>query len=137
MKNYFLISSFLVLFFPPNSEMKLKVFPESNSVELEQEKNSLIIHGKIVDNLGDSFKYAKVKILNSKQKIKVNEIGNYKINVFEILNEKNELIIEYSFLGFKTEKRKITKKIFDKNNKLEMNIQLKEDTIVIECPNGK
>ena len=137
MKNYLLILSSLILFCFLENDINSKIISETNSTELKQEKDSLIIFGKITDNVGDSFKYVKVEILNPKQKIKVNENGNYKINVLDILNKKNELTIKFSFLGFKTEKRKIKKELFKMNNKLEMNIKLKEDRIVIECPNGK
>jgi hypothetical protein len=137
MKNYFLILSSLILFYSLENDVKSKIISESDSFELKLEKDSLIVFGKITDNVGDSFKYAKVEILNSKQEIKVNENGNYKIDVFKILNKKNEITIKFSFLGFKTEKRTINKKLFNKNNKLEMNVGLKEDRIIIVCPNGK
>jgi len=132
MKKYFLILSPLILFYFVVNGIKPKVLSEPNAVRWK-EKDSLIIYGKVRDNLGELFNYAKIKIQNSKQIINVEENGTYKINVIDLLNKKDELIIEFSFLGYKTEKRKIKRDLFDENNTLEMNIKLKELPIVIEC----
>tara|TARA_R110000787_G_scaffold135791_4_gene248164 strand:+ start:817 stop:1227 length:411 start_codon:yes stop_codon:yes gene_type:complete len=136
MKNYFLILSFLTLFSNYESITNHENNRDSNTVELKQKKDSLVVYGVIKDNVGESFKYARVKIHNSKRKITVDENGKYRINVIELLNKKKELTIEFSFVGFKTEKRKITKELFKKNNMLEINVGLKEGSVVIEC-NGK
>jgi hypothetical protein len=136
MKPYLITLAFLILFYTSKKEVKPKIEFNSSSFELIKEKDSLVIYGKIKDNIGESFKYVNIHIQDSNLKIKVDEKGNYKTNVFQILNEKNELTIIFSFLGYKTEKRKITKKSFNKNNKLEINIKLKEDIAIIECPTG-
>ena len=136
MKNYFLILSILTLFSSFESKTNYEIISESNTVELEQKKDSLIIYGIIKDNVGDSFKHAIVKVQNSERKIIVDENGKYSINVSELLNKRKELTIEFSFVGFKTEKRKIKRRLF-KKNMLEINVDLKEDAIVIECPTGK
>ncbi|AUC85272.1 hypothetical protein CW731_08205 [Polaribacter sp. ALD11] len=128
-----MILSSLFLFYTLNNKIK----SEPNFVDLKQKKDSLIIYGKIKDNVSDSFKYAKVEIQSSKQKIKVSKKGSYEINVTELFNKKNELILKFSFLGYKTEKRKVNKELFKMNNMLEINIRLKENNIVIECPTGK
>lgn len=132
MKFFLIILASLIQFYP----LKRETILESNSIELIKEKDSLVIYGKIKDNIGDSFKYVNVHIQNSNQKIKVDKNGNYKVNVFEFLNKNKELIIQFSFLGYKTEKRRVTKDLFNKNNILEMNIKLMEDNTKIECPNG-
>ncbi|MBP1840770.1 carboxypeptidase-like regulatory domain-containing protein [Formosa algae] len=136
MKIYFLILYPLVLFSMLKgeiiSETRIKTIP----FELKQEKDSLIIYGKVNDNIGELFEYVTVKIQNSKTKSTVNKYGEYRINVTEQLNKNKKIVIEFYFLGYKTERREIKKKLFKKNNILEMNIKMKEEVTIIECPNG-
>ncbi|WP_218598361.1 carboxypeptidase-like regulatory domain-containing protein [Polaribacter sp. NJDZ03] len=136
MKYFLLIIASAMLFYPLENKIKPEIIFGSKSVEFRKEKDSLIIYGNIKDNVGDSFKYVNVNIQNSNLKIKVNENGDYKVNVFDLLNKKDELIIQFSFLGFKTEKRNVKKELFNRNNILEINIKMKEEITIIECPNG-
>ncbi|TXD45988.1 hypothetical protein ES045_15465 [Polaribacter sp. IC073] len=62
MEIYLLILSSLFPFYTLNNKIK----SEPYFVNLKQKKDSLIIYGKIKDNVGDSFKYAKVEIQSSK-----------------------------------------------------------------------
>ena len=132
MKYILIILASITLFFPKKNETLF----ESNTSKLKIEKDSLIIYGIIKDNSGESFKFVNIQIQNSNLKIKVNENGTYKLDVFKLLSEKKELIIEFSFLGYKIEKRKVKKELFNENNILEMNIKLKEDPIIIKCYYG-
>lgn len=95
---------------------------KNKQAEPAQQSNQKIkVRGKVTDDKGEPLMGVYVAVLNTKEGTTTDLDGNYSIDV----KEGNKL--QYSFIGFKTEQKEVTKSLSNLTN-----VVLAEDAIALE-----
>lgn len=99
----------------------------------EQNEKAIYLSGIIKDSLNEPFYGVNVIIKSTRIGTIANKNGKYEIDITKFYQEKNKIIVIYSFVGFKRIEKEID---FSKNNdeiNRTINISLKEKADAINC----
>lgn len=101
-----------------SKEWNKQFIKEKNTIQ-----DSIIISGKLTNEKGEEIAFANVHVKDTKIGITSDVNGNYRLYVTDLFEEQEELILIYSYIGYKNVEVTISKlaMIDAKNRKIDVN----------------